>query len=140
MPPSTSGAGAGAGAGARGTLSPVDFVAKWSPVQLPERAASQEHFLDLCRLLGQPTPAEHDATGSEYAFEKSTTVTAAASRGSHGDRGFADVWWSLGESCDMLDRQLPSCRTQKAGNSLLCLRAIRQLTLPDSEDSEPHAP
>jgi hypothetical protein len=32
------------------------FVAKWSQVELSERAASQEHFLDLCRLLGQPTP------------------------------------------------------------------------------------
>jgi hypothetical protein len=51
-------------------MTPAQFVAKWSPVQLPERAASQEHFLDLCHLLGQPTPAEHDATGAEYTFEK----------------------------------------------------------------------
>ena len=29
------------------------FVQKWSPVELSERAASHEHFLDLCRLLGQ---------------------------------------------------------------------------------------
>ena len=53
-----------------GNLTPARFVAKWSRVQLPERAASQEHFIDLCRMLGQPTPAEHDADGSEYAFEK----------------------------------------------------------------------
>jgi len=37
---------------------PIDKVnhvcAKWQPVQLSERAASQEHFMDLCRLLGQP--------------------------------------------------------------------------------------
>ena len=33
-------------------LTPAQFVAKWLPVKLPERAASQEHFLDLCRLLG----------------------------------------------------------------------------------------
>lgn len=69
------------------------FIAKWSRVDLPERAASQEHFLDLCRLLGQPTPAEHDATGAEYTFEKGVSVTAGASRGAKGDRGFADVWW-----------------------------------------------
>gem|GEM_PF-2363240 len=42
---------------AAGGISPVQFVAKWSRVHLPERAASQEHFLDLCRMLGQPTPA-----------------------------------------------------------------------------------
>ncbi len=74
-------------------LSPQQFVAKWSRVELPERAASQEHFIDLCRMLGQPTPAEHDATGAEYTFEKGVTVTGSASRGSRGDAGFADVWW-----------------------------------------------
>jgi len=78
-------------------MTPAAFVAKWSRVNLPERAASQEHFIDLCRLLGQPTPAEHDATGAEYAFEKGVEVTGGAaggaSKGSKGDRGFADVWW-----------------------------------------------
>lgn len=74
-------------------MTPQEFVRKWSRVDLPERAASQEHFLDLCRLLGQPTPASHDATGAEYAFEKGVEVSAAASRGSKGERGFADVWW-----------------------------------------------
>lgn len=74
-------------------MNPAQFVAKWSRVDLPERAASQEHFLDLCRLLGQPTPAEHDATGAEYAFEKGVEVAGSASKGSKGDRGFADVWW-----------------------------------------------
>jgi hypothetical protein len=48
-------------------MNPAEFVAKWARVELTERAASQEHFLDLCRLLGQPTPAEHDATGAEWA-------------------------------------------------------------------------
>ncbi|MBU0719528.1 MAG: transposase [Planctomycetes bacterium] len=74
-------------------LTPAQFIAKWSPVELSERAASQEHFIDLCRLLGQPTPAEHDATGAEYTFEKSVTPTGGASRGAVGERGFADVWW-----------------------------------------------
>jgi type II restriction/modification system DNA methylase subunit YeeA len=72
---------------------PAQFVAKWQPVQLSERAASQEHFMDLCRLLGQPTPAEHDATGAEYTFEKGVRPTDAASAGSRGEQGFADVWW-----------------------------------------------
>ena len=74
-------------------MTPAEFIAKWRPVELSERAASQEHFLDLCRLLGQPTPAAHDATGAEYAFEKGVAVTAGASAGALGERGFADVWW-----------------------------------------------
>jgi hypothetical protein len=74
-------------------MNPAQFVTKWQRVNLPERAASQEHFIDLCRLLGQPTPAEHDATGAEYAFEKGVEVSGSASKGGKGDRGFADVWW-----------------------------------------------
>jgi hypothetical protein len=72
---------------------PALFIAKWSPVTLPERASTQEHFIDLCRLLGQPTPAEEDATGAEYTFEKGIPVTGPASAGSKGERGFTDVWW-----------------------------------------------
>lgn len=74
-------------------MTPAEFVAKWKPVELPERAASQEHFLDLCRLLDQPTPAEYDPTGEEYQFEKGVSVTGPASRGTKGIRGSADVWW-----------------------------------------------
>ncbi len=77
----------------RGDMTPARFIAKWSPVTLAERAASQEHFLDLCRLLGQPPPAEIDATGAEYTFEKGVAVTDSASRGSRGAGGFADAWW-----------------------------------------------
>lgn len=74
-------------------MTPARFIQKWSRAELSERAASQQHFLDLCRLLGQPTPAEHDATGAEYTFEKGVTVTDSASRSAAGERGFADVWW-----------------------------------------------
>jgi hypothetical protein len=80
----------------RAAGSPADaawFVEKWSGVELSERAASHEHFIDLCRLLGHPTPAESDPTGSEFTFEKPVKVTAAASKGSKGDgTGFVDVW------------------------------------------------
>jgi len=31
---------------------PAAFVQKWRRTDLPERAASHERFLDLCRLLG----------------------------------------------------------------------------------------
>ena len=74
-------------------MTPAQFIAKWAKVTLSERAASQEHFIDLCRLIGQPTPAEHDATGAEYTFDKGVKVTAPASKGSKGESGFADVWW-----------------------------------------------
>ena len=74
-------------------MTPQQFVAKWSRAALSERAASQEHFLNLCALLGQPTPAGLDATGAEYAFEKGVSVSDSASKGSGGASGFADVWW-----------------------------------------------
>jgi hypothetical protein len=45
------------------------FIAKWKKAELKERAAAQEHFLDLCHLLGHPTPAEADATGATFCFE-----------------------------------------------------------------------
>jgi hypothetical protein len=62
-----------------------EFIAKWERVELKERSAAQEHFLDLCRLVGHPTPAEADPLGETFCFEK-----GAAKHG--GGDGFADVW------------------------------------------------
>jgi len=62
-----------------------EFIAKWHKVELKERSAAQEHFLDLCRLLGHPTPAEADPAGEWFCFEK-----GIAKHG--GGDGFADVW------------------------------------------------
>lgn len=70
-----------------------EFVKKWRRNELSERSASQQHFLDLCEVLGQPKPADLDATGAEYTFEKGVGVTGPASKGSKGTGGFADVWW-----------------------------------------------
>ncbi len=61
------------------------FVAKWSASRRTERAAAQEHFIDLCRLLVEQTPNEADPTGEEYAFEKGATKST-------GGQGWADVW------------------------------------------------
>lgn len=36
-------------------LTPQEFVSRWRGVALKERSASQSHFIDLCRLVGQPT-------------------------------------------------------------------------------------
>tara|TARA_E500000318_G_scaffold32937_3_gene32596 strand:+ start:234 stop:488 length:255 start_codon:yes stop_codon:yes gene_type:complete len=69
------------------------FIKKWSKSQLSERAASQEHFIDLCHLLGVKTPAEIDPTGDVFTFEKGARVSGPASAGSKGDRGWADVWY-----------------------------------------------
>ena len=70
---------------AQPTLTPREFAQKWGDSATKERAASQEHFIDLCRMLGEPTPNEADPTGTTYAFEKAVTKAA-------GGDGFADVW------------------------------------------------
>jgi hypothetical protein len=70
---------------AQPTLTPRAFAQKWGDNETKEKAASQEHFIDLCRMLSEPTPNEADPTGSIYAFEK------AVSKSTGGD-GFADVW------------------------------------------------
>ncbi|MCC6454610.1 MAG: class I SAM-dependent DNA methyltransferase [Caldilineaceae bacterium] len=66
-------------------LTPQAFVAKWRDTTLKERAAAQEHFIDLCRLVGHPTPAEDDPTGERFTFE-----AGADKQG--GGQGWADVW------------------------------------------------
>ena len=66
-------------------VTPEAFIRKWRHVQTKERAAAQEHFIDLCRLLGEPTPNEADPAGDWYAFERGAQRTGAG-------RGWADVW------------------------------------------------
>ncbi len=62
-----------------------DFIAKWRASELKERSAAQEHFIDLCRLLDEPTPAEDDPSGQRYCFER-------GARKDSGGSGWADVW------------------------------------------------
>ena len=66
-------------------MTPHEFIAKWRASELKERSAAQEHFIDLCRLLGEPTPAEADPTGDRYCFER-------GARKDTGGEGWADVW------------------------------------------------
>ena len=66
-------------------MTPHEFIAKWHASTLKERSASQEHFIDLCRLLDEPTPAEADPTGETYCFERGATKDG-------GGDGWADVW------------------------------------------------
>jgi hypothetical protein len=39
-------------------LTSQSFVAKWRHVELKERSACQERFIDLCYLVDHPTPAD----------------------------------------------------------------------------------
>ena len=66
-------------------MTPQEFINKWRASTLTERSASQQHFLDLCELLGEPKPADVDPAGEWYCFEK------GARKDSGGD-GWADVW------------------------------------------------
>lgn len=42
-------------------MTPQQFIVKWKQANLTERSAAQSHFLDLCELLQQPTPAKPSA-------------------------------------------------------------------------------
>lgn len=66
-------------------MTPQQFIAKWKASTLKERSASQEHFIDLCRLISHPTPAEADPTGDHFTFERGASKTG-------GGEGWADVW------------------------------------------------
>ena len=66
-------------------MTPDEFIRKWDGVKLREKQASQEHFLDLCTLVGVPSPAQADPEGKWFCFEK------GASKAGGGD-GWADVW------------------------------------------------
>lgn len=66
-------------------MTPDQFITKWRNAELTERAAAQSHFIDLCRLLDEPTPSDADPKGDWYAFERGATKTT-------GGEGWADVW------------------------------------------------
>ncbi|HJP67699.1 MAG TPA: DNA methyltransferase [Sphingomicrobium sp.] len=65
-------------------VTPDQFIRKWQTSTLKERSAAQEHFIDLCHLLEEPTPGT-DATGADYSFERGAIKTTGAG-------GWADVW------------------------------------------------
>ena len=68
----------------------TDFYAKWgaggTAASLNERQGAQPHFMDLCALLGVPTPGSSRQDGqSDYIFEQDTLLLGEA-------RGYADVF------------------------------------------------
>lgn len=66
-------------------MTPQQFISKWQGCQLAERAFYQQHFNDLCALVGHLTPAAQDTAGDTFCFEKGATKTG-------GGNGWADVW------------------------------------------------
>ena len=66
-------------------MTPYEFISKWRASTLMERSASQQHFLDLCELLGESKPADVDPFGEWYCFER-------GARKDTGGDGWADVW------------------------------------------------
>ncbi|MGJ0512604.1 class I SAM-dependent DNA methyltransferase [Methylocystis sp.] len=66
-------------------MTPEEFIKKWQAAELKERAAAHSHFIDLCRMLGEPAPTDVDPKGDWYCFERGATKTT-------GGEGWADVW------------------------------------------------
>ena len=70
---------------AANAMTPQEFIAKWRRSRGQESAGAQEWFIDLCRVVEHPTPAELDPRQEWYTFER-------AVRESSGRRGRADVY------------------------------------------------
>ena len=66
------------------TLAPQQFVARWRDNAQTEQSASQSHFIDLCHMLGVPSPSEAESP-DDYAFERGVDKLG-------GKHGWADVW------------------------------------------------
>ena len=82
-------------------MTPAEFKKKWAKFSGKESAAYAEHFNDLCRMLGLPTPIEADPTGNDdFCFQKRVAKdaelfdfdTSGSAEPVKHDRGFADVW------------------------------------------------
>ena len=69
-------------------MTPYEFIDKWRASALKERSAAQEHFIDLCRLLGERTPAEADPSGESYCFERGARKDTGGGAG----LGLAGFW------------------------------------------------
>jgi hypothetical protein len=65
-------------------ITPQDFVSKWKRAEARERQSVQEHFIDLCALVGHETPMQQDPSGTRFAFEMGAAKTSGGS-------GWADV-------------------------------------------------
>ena len=62
-------------------MTSAQFIARWQPNELTERAGAQPHFDDLCELLGVDKPRDPNT----YCFER-------GAKKSGGGDGWAHVW------------------------------------------------
>lgn len=67
------------------TLTPDEFVKRWQHADATERQSYQEHFRDVCRLVGAVTPGELQQF-DDYTFEYGLKKT-------DGRQGYADVFY-----------------------------------------------
>ncbi|MBN8637410.1 MAG: class I SAM-dependent DNA methyltransferase, partial [Anaerolineae bacterium] len=67
------------------TLTPDDFVKRWQHADATERQSYQEHFRDVCRLVGAVSPGEQQQF-DDYTFEYGLKKT-------DGRQGYADVFY-----------------------------------------------
>ena len=65
-------------------LTPQEFVSNWKCAEARERQSVQEHFIDLCALVGHETPMQQEPSGTRFAFEMGAAKTSGGS-------GWADV-------------------------------------------------
>jgi hypothetical protein len=112
-------------------LTPQDFVSKWKRVTAREKQTYQEHFIDLCRLAGHPTPNDADPTGTQFAFEMGAARTSGGS-------GWADVaklgffgWEYKAKDADLSKAydQLLSYRDALRNPPLLIVSDINQIII-----------
>lgn len=61
-------------------MTPNAFIAHWQHNNITERAGAQQHFNDLCDVLGVEKPRDAD----QYCFERGAKT--------QGGQGWADVW------------------------------------------------
>ena len=77
-------------------MTAAEFKRKWSRYQGKETSGYAEHFNDLCRLLGHPTPVEADPSGEDFfCFQKGVIKDLESFDVEAGDKpkkGFADIW------------------------------------------------
>ena len=68
------------------SMTPAQFVKKWSKIQLKERTNAQSHFNDVCALVDHKTPLEVDPKGEFFTFE-------ADAEKLEGERGWTSPCW-----------------------------------------------
>ena len=128
-------------------MTAAEFKKKWSRYQGKETSAYQGHFDDLCRLLGQQTPAEADPSGSDFfCFQKRVVKDAelfdlkeTPEANEPTERGFADVWkkghfaWEYKGKKKNLDEAYPRLEPRDAD----CAAKLKERTLTKLYNERP---